>query len=64
MHKYVAITKTSSQISPDDFAVYNETMLLDDNTTLKEIWDWMKKVNKFAPSIIISKCDEQETPHE
>ena len=38
--KYIATYKTSAQISPDDFAVFNPTLELSDDTTIGEIKRW------------------------
>ena len=37
MQEYVVTFKSSYQISPDDFKVYNPSMKVTENTTVKEI---------------------------
>lgn len=45
MKEYVATFKTSRQISPDDWEVYNPTMKVTDSTTIGEINEWFKKLS-------------------
>lgn len=43
--KYIATFKTSYQISPDDWAVTNPTLSIDETTTIGEIKNWFIKNN-------------------
>lgn len=43
MNEFIATFKTSQQISPDDFAVYNPTLKITESTTIGEIQEWFHK---------------------
>lgn len=43
MTEYIVTFKTSRQISPEDWEVYNPTLKVSDNTTIKEIAEFYKK---------------------
>lgn len=40
MNEFIATFKSSYQISPDDFKVYNPSMKVTETTTVKEIADF------------------------
>jgi len=42
MREFIATYKTSAQISPDDWDVYNPTLKVTEETTVKEILDWYR----------------------
>ncbi len=46
--EYVVTFKTSEQISPDDFAVINPSLKVTETTTVKEIEDFYRKINKVG----------------
>jgi len=43
MKEYVVTFKTSYQISPDDWDVYNPALKVNENTTVKEIEEFYRK---------------------
>lgn len=45
MENYIATFKTGEQISPDDWAVINPSLKINENTTIGEINEWFKKKN-------------------
>lgn len=49
MKEYVVTFKSSYQISPDDFKVYNPSMKVTESTTVKEIADFFTKHVKGIP---------------
>ena len=48
MKEYVVTFKTSCQISPDDWDVYNPALKVNENTTVKEIEEFFRKHVKFG----------------
>jgi hypothetical protein len=42
MSEFIATFKSSYQISPDDFKVYNPSMKVTETTTVKEIADFFR----------------------
>jgi len=61
MSKYIAHYKDAAQISPDgDFEVFTEMLACDENTTLKEIMDWMLKNNKDLRCFTVTKPEESK----
>ena len=46
MKEFVVYFKESSQISPDDWTVFNEMKRFDENTTLKEVYEWAMRNRK------------------
>lgn len=48
MKEYIITFKTSFQISPDDWAVSNPSMKVNENTTIKEIEEFYRKHNKVS----------------
>lgn len=59
MSKYVAHYKDSRQISMDDFEVYTKMLECDEQTKLKEIFEWMLKHNKSRRCITITQPEKQ-----
>ncbi len=49
MKEYIVTFKSSYQISPDDFKVYNPSMKVTETTTVKEIDDFFRKHVKVNP---------------
>jgi len=49
MKEYIVTFKSSYQISPDDFKVYNPSMKVTETTTVKEIDDFFRKHVKITP---------------
>jgi len=49
MKEFVVTFKTSQQISPDDWAVFNPSMKVTETTTVKEIADFFCKHVKGEP---------------
>ena len=48
MKEYIVTFKSSYQISPDDFKVYNPSMKVTETTTVKEIDDFSQKFRYIA----------------
>ena len=55
MTEYIASFKDSVQISPDDFDVSMKMLHCDENTTLKEVFDWAKKIHKNITCLTINE---------
>lgn len=49
MKEFVVTFKSSCQISPDDFKVYNPSIKVTETTTVKEIADFFCKHVKGSP---------------
>lgn len=49
MKEFVVTFKTSRQIAPDDWAVFNPSMKVNEATTVKEIADFFHKHVKVEP---------------
>jgi len=61
--KFAIYFKNSTQISPDDWSVFNEMKLFDENTTLKEVREWAVSKNKTTPMPQLSVNElESELP--
>ena len=60
MKEYVITFKLSTQISPDDWEVYHPSLKVTENTTVKEIGDWVRKYTKTG--LVEVRLIELETP--
>ena len=58
MSKYIAHYKDSVQISPDDFDVTTEMLECDENTTIKEIMEWVQIRHKNRRTVTITEPED------
>lgn len=45
---FIAYYRTSQQISPDDWETINRTLEIDENTTIRQIRDWVYKLENVT----------------
>jgi hypothetical protein len=60
--KFIAQTRTSVQISPDDWDTISPAIEVTRETTIGEIVDWMTAKYRYASEIRIIPLDKPELP--
>lgn len=62
MKEYIITFKESGQISPDDWDVWNPTLKVNENTTIKEIDDFFRKNIQYKNRKLEVKLIELHQP--
>ena len=62
MEEFIVTFKSSYQISPDDFKVYNPTMKVTESTTVKEIADFFRShVKNIEVEVTLIELSKPQT---
>lgn len=64
MGKYIATFEHGIQITQDDFRKVSPTLSIDEDTKIKDIFDWMKNIDKRSIELKIIETEDLKTKTE